>query len=91
MSIERLLLVDGSGIAYRSYFALPRLSSPKGFPTQAVYGFANIIFKILDEINPNYIAVAFDTSAPSFRHEVYREYKAHREVMPDEMSMQLPY
>lgn len=91
MSIEKLLLVDGSGIAYRSYFALPRLSSPKGLPTQAVYGFANIIFKILDEINPNYIAVAFDTSAPSFRHKAYKEYKAHREVMPDEMSIQLPY
>lgn len=91
MSIEKLVLVDGSGIAYRSYFALPRLSSPKGFPTHAIYGFANIMFKILDEINPNYIAVAFDTSAPSFRHEVYKEYKAHRQSMPDEMSIQIPY
>lgn len=91
MSIEKLVLVDGSGIAYRSYFALPRLSSPKGFPTQAIYGFINILFKILDEINPNYIAVAFDTHLPSFRHEAYKEYKAHRQSMPDEMSVQLPY
>ncbi|MCX7795164.1 MAG: DNA polymerase I [bacterium] len=91
MSIERLLLIDGSGIAYRCYFALPRLSNSKGFPTQAIYGFANIMFKILDEISPNYIAVAFDTPAPSFRHETYREYKAHRQAMPDEMSIQIPY
>jgi len=91
MSIERLVLIDGSGIAYRCYFALPRLSNSKGFPTQAVYGFANIMFKILDEIKPNYIAVAFDTPAPSFRHETYKEYKAHRQAMPDEMSIQIPY
>lgn len=91
MSIERLVLVDGSGITYRSYFALPRLSSPKGFPTHAIYGFANIVFKILDEIRPNYIAVAFDTPTPSFRHEIYKEYKAHRQSMPDEMSLQIPY
>lgn len=91
MSIERLVLIDGSGIAYRCYFALPRLSSPKGLPTQAIYGFANIIFKILDEIEPDYIAVAFDTPLPSFRHETYKEYKAHRQAMPDEMSIQIPY
>ncbi len=91
MSIERLVLVDGSGIAYRCYFALPRLSNSKGFPTQAIYGFANIMFKILDEIKPDYIAVAFDTPAPSFRHEAYKEYKAHRQAMPDEMSIQIPY
>ncbi|MGC8971046.1 MAG: DNA polymerase I [bacterium] len=91
MSIEKLVLVDGSGIAYRCYFALPRLSSPKGFPTQAIYGFANIIFKILDEIEPDYIVVAFDTPLPSFRHETYKEYKAHRQAMPDEMSVQIPY
>lgn len=91
MSIEKLVLIDGSGIAYRCYFALPRLSSPKGFPTQAIYGFANIMFKILDEIGPDYIAVAFDTPLPSFRHETYKEYKAHRQAMPDEMSIQIPY
>ncbi|MBC7321135.1 DNA polymerase I [bacterium] len=91
MSIERLVLIDGSGIAYRCYFALPRLSSSRGFPTQAIYGFANIMFKILDEIEPNYVAVAFDTPAPSFRHETYKEYKAHRQAMPDEMSIQIPY
>lgn len=91
MSIEKLVLIDGSGIAYRCYFALPRLSNSKGFPTQAVYGFANIMFKLLDEINPNYVAVAFDTPAPSFRHETYKEYKAHRQEMPDEMSIQVPY
>ena len=91
MSIEKLVLIDGSGIAYRCYFALPRLSSPKGFPTQAIYGFANIMFKILDEIKPDYMAVAFDTPLPSFRHETYKEYKAHRQAMPDEMSIQIPY
>lgn len=91
MSIEKLVLVDGSGIAYRCYFALPRLSNSKGFPTQAIYGFANIMFKILDEIKPDYIAVAFDTPTPSFRHEAYKEYKAQRQAMPDEMSIQIPY
>lgn len=91
MSIEKLILVDGNGIVYRCYFALPRLSSPKGIPTHAVYGFSNIIFKVIDEENPSYMAVAFDTGVPSFRHETYKEYKAHRQVMPDEMSIQFPY
>ncbi|MGC9064782.1 MAG: DNA polymerase, partial [bacterium] len=91
MSIEKLILVDGNGIAYRCYFALPRLSSPKGIPTQAVYGFSNIIFKVIDEEKPSYMAVAFDTKVPSFRHEIYKEYKAKRQEMPEEMSIQFPY
>jgi DNA polymerase-1 len=91
MSIEKLILVDGNGIAYRCYFALPRLSSPAGIPTQAVYGFANVIFKVIDEEKPSYMGVAFDTKVPSFRHETYREYKAKRQEMPEEMSIQFPY
>jgi len=91
MSIDKLILVDGNGIAYRCYFALPRLSSPKGIPTQAVYGFTNIIFRVIDEENSSYMVVAFDTKAPSFRHEAYKEYKAHRQAMPEDMSIQFPY
>jgi DNA polymerase-1 len=89
---KRLFLIDGSALFYRSYFAFIRnpLINSKGINTSAAYGFANSILKILTDEKPDYMAVVFDTSEPTFRHKKYKEYKATREKMPDEMKAQYP-
>jgi DNA polymerase-1 len=89
---KRLFLIDGSALAYRSYFAFIRnpLINSKGENTSAVFGFTNSIMKILKDENPDYIAVVFDTKAPTFRHEIFANYKSTRTKMPQEMSDQLP-
>ena len=89
---KRLFLIDGSALAYRSYFAFIRnpLINSKGENTSAVFGFTNSIMKILKDENPDYIAVVFDTKAPTFRHEIFKDYKSTRAKMPGEMSDQLP-
>ncbi|MCI0596442.1 MAG: DNA polymerase I, partial [candidate division Zixibacteria bacterium] len=88
----RLFLVDGSALAYRSYFAFIRnpLINSRGENTSAVFGFANSLFKILNEQKPDYLAVVFDTKAPTFRHKIYPEYKSTRLKMPEDMVTQLP-
>jgi DNA polymerase-1 len=88
----RLGLIDGSALAYRSYFAFIRspLMSSRGENTSAPYGFANTVLKILREDRPDYLVIAFDTSAPTFRHEIYEEYKSTRLKMPDELADSLP-
>lgn len=87
-----LFLIDGSALAYRSYFAFIRnpLINSKGENTSAVFGFTNSLLKILKEHNPDYMAVVFDTKAPTFRHEIFKDYKSTRAKMPPEMSEQLP-
>ncbi|MDH4223638.1 MAG: DNA polymerase I [candidate division Zixibacteria bacterium] len=89
---KRLFLIDGSALAYRSYFAFIRnpLINSKGEDTSAAYGFTSSILKLLREENPEYIGVVFDTKAPTFRHEIYKEYKSTRAKMPEEMVCQLP-
>jgi len=89
---KKLFLIDGSALAYRSYFAFARnpLINSKGENTSAVFGFLNSLLKIIDEQQPHYLAAVFDTPEPTFRHKIYPEYKATREKMPDEMSEQLP-
>jgi DNA polymerase-1 len=89
---KRLFLIDGSALAYRAYFAFIRnpLINSKGENTSAVFGFTNSILKILRDENPDYMAVVFDTKAPTFRHEIFKEYKSTRAKMPPEMSEQLP-
>jgi DNA polymerase-1 len=89
---KRLFLIDGSALAYRAYFAFIRnpLINSKGENTSAVFGFTNSLLKILREENPDYMAVVFDTKAPTFRHEIFKEYKSTRAKMPPEMSEQLP-
>jgi len=86
-----LFLIDGSSYIYRAFFALPRLANSKGFPTNAIYGFTNMLLKVLREYNPELIAVAFDAPGPTFRHEAFAEYKANRPVMPEELRAQIPY
>jgi len=85
-------LIDGSALAYRSYFAFIRnpLINSKGENTSAPYGFTNSMMKILREEKPDYIAMVFDTKAPTFRHEIFKEYKSTRAKMPEEMEAQLP-
>jgi DNA polymerase-1 len=91
--MKKLILVDGSGVAYRSYFALIRnpLINSRGENTGAVFGFVNSLNKIISDFKPDYIAVAFDTPQPTFRHEKYPEYKSTRAKAPDELVEQFPW
>lgn len=86
----RLLLVDGHSLLFRAYHALPPLTRPDGTPTGAVYGFANMLLKAVADFEPRRVAVAFDSAAPTFRHEQFAAYKAQREAAPDDFRIQVP-
>ena len=88
--MERLMLLDGNGLIYRGYFALPPLSTAKGELVNAVFGFTSILLRGFQDVRPDYVAVAFDLPGPTFRHEEYREYKATRKPMPDDLRSQFP-
>src|SRR5213593_1805580 len=87
----RLYLIDGSGYVYRAFHALPRLNTSRGVPTNAVYGFTNMLAKLLREERPRYVAVVFDAPGETFRDELYADYKANRAPVPDELRPQLGY
>ena len=87
---EKLVLIDGHSILNRAFYGVPELTNAQGLHTNAVYGFLNILFKILEEEKPQYLAVAFDVHAPTFRHEMYAEYKGTRKAMPEELREQVP-
>ena len=87
---KKLVLIDGHSILNRAFYGIPHLSNSQGLHTNAVYGFLNILFKILEEEKPEYLAVAFDVHAPTFRHEMYAAYKGTRKAMPDELREQVP-
>jgi len=87
----RLFLIDGSSYIYRAFFAIPSLTNSKGFPTNATYGFTNMLLKVLREQEPEYVAVVFDAPGPTFRHEVFGGYKAHRPAMPENLRTQIPH
>ncbi len=87
---KKIVLVDGMSILYRAFYGLPGLRTSKGVPTNAVYGFLNILFKIIDEELPEYLVIAFDTNKPTFRHEMYEDYKGTRKPMPDDLVTQVP-
>jgi DNA polymerase I len=91
MSRKRLFLVDGMSHIYRAYYAIPRLSNSKGFPTNAVYGFTSMLRRLIGDEKPDYIAVAFDLEGPTLRHEKFEAYKATRKPMPDDLAPQIPY
>ena len=84
-----LYLVDGSNYVYRAFFAIQGLTNSRGFPTNAVYGFNNMLAKLLRERKPEYIAVVFDAKGPTFRNEAFEDYKAHRKPMPDALKPQV--
>ncbi len=88
--MKKLLILDGNSIINRAFYGVRLLTDAKGRHTNAVYGFLNIFLKILGE-NFDYVAVAFDLKAPTFRHKMYSEYKAQRKGMPEELAEQMPY
>ena len=87
---EKLVLIDGHSILNRAFFGLPDLTNSEGLHTNAVYGFLNILFKILEEEQPDYLTVAFDVHAPTFRHKMYEAYKGTRKPMDDALRQQVP-
>ncbi len=91
--MPRLVLIDGNSILNRAFYGIMgsnMLKTEDGTYTNAVYGFLAIMFKILDNLEPEYLAVAFDMKAPTFRHKMYSEYKGTRKGMPDELAEQMP-
>lgn len=87
---EKIVLIDGHSILNRAFFGLPDLTNSEGLHTNAIYGFLNIMLKLLDEEKPEYLTVAFDVHAPTFRHQMYEEYKGTRKPMADELRQQVP-
>lgn len=86
---KQLVLVDGSSFLFRAYHAIPPLTSPKGEPTNAIYGVANMLRKLMADYPTDYFTVVFDAPGKNFRHELYEEYKAHRPPMPDDLRVQI--
>ncbi|MCP2239701.1 DNA polymerase I [Thermoanaerobacterium thermosaccharolyticum] len=87
--MSKFLIIDGNSLMYRAYFALPDLMNSEGLHTNAIYGFSMMLLKLLDEEKPDYIAVAFDKKAPTFRHKEYSAYKGTRQSMPEELIEQV--
>ena len=87
---EKLLLVDGHSIINRAFYGVTDLTNSEGLHTNAVFGFLNTLFKVLDEEKPDYVMVAFDVKAPTFRHAMYEAYKGTRKPMPEELHEQVP-
>jgi len=87
----KVYLIDGSSYIYRAFFAIAHLSNSKGFPTNAIYVFTNMLLKILREKGAEYAAIAFDAPGPTFRHEAFGEYKANRPSMPEDLRVQVPH
>jgi DNA polymerase-1 len=88
---KTIYLVDGSSYIYRAYHAIRNLSNSKGLPTNAVYGFARMILKLVEERKPLYAAIVFDAAGPTFRHELFDGYKATRPPMADDLAVQIPF
>ena len=87
---DKILLIDGHSILNRAFYGLPDLTNSEGRHTGAVYGFLNILFRILEEEKPKYLTVAFDVSEPTFRHKMFAEYKGTRKPMAQELREQVP-
>lgn len=87
--MKKLVLIDGNSLLNRAYYATPVFTTKSGTPTNAIFGFVKLLFKILGDIKPEYIIVAFDLKAPTFRHKMFDGYKATRKSMPDELAVQV--
>ncbi|MBO6108275.1 MAG: DNA polymerase I [Eubacterium sp.] len=87
---DKLMLIDGNSIINRAFYGVPDLTNRDGQHTNAIYGFLNILYKLIDDEKPTHILIAFDEKAPTFRHEKYAEYKGNRKGMPDELAEQMP-
>ncbi|MCR4629563.1 MAG: DNA polymerase I, partial [Clostridium sp.] len=88
--MDKILLIDGHSIMNRAFYGVPELTNSKGLHTNAVYGFLNIMLKVIEEEQADHLAVAFDLSAPTFRHKMFSEYKGTRKPMPEELREQIP-
>lgn len=88
--MKKIYLVDVSSMFFRAFYAVRPLTSPSGMPVNAIYGFLSMLIKLLKEEKPEYLVFCYDRKEPSFRHEMYEEYKAHRTEMPDELAQQIP-
>jgi DNA polymerase-1 len=86
-----IYLVDGSSYIYRAYHAVRHLSTTQGLPTNATFGFTNMLLKLLSDRKPEHMTMAFDAKGPTFRHEIYEAYKANRPPMPEDLAVQIPY
>ncbi len=86
-----LYLIDGNSLMYRAFFAVPPFKTSKGLPTNAIFGFIKMIFKLLKNQNPDYLGVVFDPPGPTFRSDLFEQYKAHRPKVPDDLSIQRSY
>ncbi|MDR1702704.1 MAG: DNA polymerase I, partial [Sporomusaceae bacterium] len=86
----RFVIIDGNSLMHRAFHALPMFHTKDGLYTNAVYGFSNMLIKVLSDFDPQYLAVAFDAGRLTFRNEVYPEYKALRKPTPPELSAQIP-
>ena len=87
---ENFFIIDGHSQLYQAYYAITGLTTPAGQPINAVYGFTRMLRKIIKEDKPCYMAIAFDTKGPTFRHKEYKEYKSHRKPTPDDLVSQIP-
>jgi DNA polymerase-1 len=88
---KTLYLIDGTAYIHRAYHAIRGLSNSKGLPTNATFGFTRMLLKLIEDRNPQYAGMFFDAKGPTFRHEMFAEYKANRPPMPDDMAVQIPY
>lgn len=88
---KTIYLIDGTAYIHRAYHAIRNLTNSRGLPTNAVFGFTRMIIKLLEDRNPQYIAILFDARGPTFRHKMFEEYKANRPPMPEDMVLQIPY
>ncbi len=88
---KTIYMIDGSAYIYRAYHAVRGLSNSKGLPTNAVFGFTRMLLKLIEDHSPEYIGMFFDSKGPTFRHKMYKEYKANRPPMPEDLSVQVPY
>lgn len=89
--MKNLIIIDGNSIINRAFYGVRPLSTMSGIPTNAIYGFMNIMLKYIEDYNPDYLCVAFDLKAPTFRHKMYEAYKAQRKGMPDDLAEQMPH
>ena len=87
--MEKLLIIDSNSIMNRAYFALPPMVTQEGLHTNAIYGYINMLLKIKEELNPDFIVATFDRKGPTFRHKQFKDYKAGRKGMDDELAQQL--
>jgi len=87
---KKIFLIDGSAFLYRAFHAIRSLSTSKGHPTNATFGFTLIILKLIKDNAPEYAVVLFDVKGPTFRHKLYDQYKANRPPMPEELAAQIP-